>query len=50
MNNIKFEAHILDGSIEAPHHQLHAVRHVLDVFLKVQQNRGVNGRDISWSP
>lgn len=45
-----FYTHILDGSIEAPHHHLHTVRHFLGVSLKVQQDSGINWRDIRWSP
>ena len=44
------KTHILDGSIEAPHHHLNAVRHILGVSLKVRQDRGVDWRDVRRSP
>lgn len=42
--------HILDGSVETPHHHLNTVRHLLGVFLEVQQNCRINRWDVCWSP
>lgn len=43
-------AHVLDGSVEAAHHHLHAVSHFLRVSLQIQKNRRIDGRDVCWSP